>query len=69
MKVSYEKLNKLIDKKGESYNSLFDKGVLKDNQRRLLKNDKYANIEVFANLCQYFNVPIEDIVEVIIDQK
>lgn len=65
MLVSYGKLEKLLNRKGESFNSLFEKGILTDYARRQLKNGKYVDIKYLAKICIYFDVPIEDIVEVI----
>lgn len=67
-KVSYEKLYKLMDRKGESFASLVRKGVLRDHSSRVIKSGKPVNIEHIANVCKYFTVPIEEVVEVIIDE-
>ena len=65
--ISYEKLYRLLDKKGESLSGLFKKGVIKDYPSRLIRSGKPVNIKYIANLCRYFNVPIEDLVEVKLD--
>jgi len=66
-KVSYEKLYRLMDKKGESFASLVRKKVLKDFSSRSIKAGDPVNIKHVANVCEYFGVPIEEVVEVIIE--
>lgn len=65
MMISYNRLYKLLDKKGESCNSLFKQGVLTDYARRKVKNGGYVDVKHLALICRHFNVPIEDIIEVV----
>jgi len=63
--VSYEKLINLMNSKGDSFNSLREKGVITDYAGRRLNNNEYLDVKYLARLCRYYDVPIEDIVEVI----
>lgn len=65
MLVSYKKLDKLLEKQGESYTSLFKKGVITDFANRKLRNNDYVDLKHIAMICRYFDVPIEEVVEVI----
>ena len=64
-KFSYEKLYKLLDKKGESLTGLFRKGIIKDYPSRMIRAGKGVNIEYIADICRYLKVDIEDVVEII----
>lgn len=63
-KFTYEKLYRLLDRKGESLTGLFSKGVIKDYSSRMIRAGKPVSIEYLADICRYMNVNIEDIVEV-----
>jgi len=63
--ISYEKLYRLLDKKGESLTGLFKKGVIRDYPSRMIRSGDYVSIKYIASICRYLNVPIEDVVEVI----
>lgn len=65
MIISYQKLTRLMETKGDSFNSLYMKGVLTNYASRKLRNNEYVDILYLAKICVYYNVPIEDIVEVI----
>lgn len=67
-KISYDKLYRLLDRKGESLTGLFKKGILKDYPSRMIRAGNYVSIEYIADLCRYLNVPIEDVVEIIQDE-
>lgn len=64
MTVSYEKLEKLLNKKGESLHSLKKKGVITGYASQAIAKGEPVNVKHIANICRYFNVPIEAIVEV-----
>lgn len=64
-KFSYEKLYRLLDKKGESLSGLFRKGVIKDYPSRMIRAGKGVNIEYIADICRYLKVDIEDVIEII----
>lgn len=68
-KFTYEKLYKLLNKKGESLTGLFKKGVIKDYPSRMIRAGKGVNIEYIADLCRYFNVPIEEVVEIKLEDE
>lgn len=67
MKVSYEKLHILLGKKGETLHSLKQKGVITGYTSQAIPKGKGVNIDQIANICRYFDVPIEEVVEVIRD--
>lgn len=64
MSFNYNNLYRLLDKKGETLTGLFRKGVIKDYPSRLIRAGKPVNIIYLAAICKYFDVPIEDVVEV-----
>ena len=67
MRVSYDKLRKLlIDnkmKKGELYNA----AKLTETARRQLAHDEPVNLKVLMNICKVFHCDIGDVVEIIED--
>lgn len=67
MVVSYNKLKSLMNRKGESFNSLKEKGVISDHAMRQLSSCEPTSLRHIDSLCQYFKVPIEDIVEIKLD--
>lgn len=64
MNFSYIKLEKLLNKKGLSYNKLFDLGVLTDHARRNIKAGKSVQLEHLVSICKYFKVGLDDIVKI-----
>ena len=65
--VSYEKMYKLLDRKGLSFNKLRELKVITDMASRNFREGKDVHIGHVANICRYLDVPIEDVVEVIRD--
>jgi len=62
--VKYNRLIDLLNRKGESFNSLFEKGIITGHAARKLSQGKPIKLEQIADICRYFNVPIEMVVEV-----
>lgn len=60
---SFDKLHQLLNRRGESFNSLKDKGILTDYTSRLFRHNGDVKISDIAKVCRYFNVDITDVVE------
>ena len=67
MSISYEKLHKLLNTKGYSLYALYKKGVISDMASRSINAGKPVSLSHIDSLCQYFNLPIEQIVEIKLD--
>ncbi|WP_077297390.1 helix-turn-helix domain-containing protein [Virgibacillus pantothenticus] len=68
MNFSYVRLENLLDKKGLSYNKLFDLGVLTDHARRNIKAGKSVQLEHLVSVCRYLKVGLDDIVKIYYDE-
>ena len=64
MSVDYKKLFKLMYKKGYSINSLKEKGIVTDFSGRKIRNNQPVDLSIIASICEFFDVPIEDVVEI-----
>lgn len=69
MTFSYKKLEKLLDKRGLSYNKLFEIKVLTDHSSRKMRAGDSVEVKYLAAICNYLEVPIEDVVEIIKDSE
>lgn len=67
MDFSYVKLDRLLDKKGLSYNRLFELGVLTDQARRNIVAGKSVQLERIVPVCNYFKVGLDDLIEIYYD--
>ncbi len=69
MAVSYNKLWKLlIDRKMKKKDLMALSGVSKSTLAKMA-NDEYVSTEMIAKICGALNVNIEDIIEVVPDNK
>lgn len=68
MAISYKKLERILAKNGESTFSLVKKGVISDYASRQINNGEPTSLKYIDQICQYFNLPIEEIVEIIPDE-
>ena len=69
MSVSYDKLRCLIEPKGMSLKHLYNEGVISHHAYRMILKNNYVSLEHIDSICQYLDVPIEDVVEIIPDDK
>ena len=69
MNFSYNKLYDLMDRKGYSFRKLKELGVVTDHSSRLINNGKSVQLEHLASICVFFEVDIEDVVEIILPNK
>jgi len=67
MAVNYDKLHNILNRKGLSIGTLIKEGVIKDFSGRKIRNNDYVDLSHIDALCQYLNVPIEEVVEIIPD--
>lgn len=63
--VNYEKLVKLLERKGRTVFYLHQEGVISDYAYRHIINNEPINIIHIAAICLYLDVPIEDVVEIV----
>jgi len=68
MSVSYRKLISILSKKGYSLNSLVEKGVITDFSSRKISKGEHIDLKHIDSICQFLNLPIEDVVEIIHDE-
>lgn len=69
MSINYDKLSSVLNKNGESLNSLKVKGVISDYAMRQINSNQPTSLKYIDNICQYFSLPIEEVVEIIPDEK
>lgn len=69
MAIDYSKLVKLMERKGESFNSLKNKKVITDHAMRQLQNGLPTSLLYIDNICQHFGLPIEQVVEIIPEKE
>lgn len=69
MTISYNGLKEIMGKTGHSFNSLKNKDVLPDYAGRKISAGQAVSLDHIEALCEYFNVPIEDIVEITFDES
>lgn len=67
MAIKYDKMYKLIDSKGYSLNRLKVLGVITHDASRKLSKGESVNLYHLDAICNHFGVPIEDVVEITID--
>ncbi|MBU5266240.1 helix-turn-helix domain-containing protein [Virgibacillus proomii] len=67
MSFSYNKLDKILEKKGLSYNKLYELGLITDYSCRQLIAGKSVQLNYLVNICEYLNVTLDDIIEIIKD--
>lgn len=64
MAISYNKLLAHMDVKGESINSLKNKGVITDYAGRLILNNDYISLKHVESLCVYFDKNFDDLFDI-----
>jgi len=69
MSIDYSKLENLLNLKGESYNSLKSKKIISDYAMRQLQGGLPTSLKYIDGICQYFNVPIEEVVEIKLEDE
>src|SRR5690625_7031562 len=69
MSVSYEKLHKILNKKGYSIGYLISNGIIGDFSGRKLRRGEPVDLKYIDNICQFLQVPIEQIVEIKLDER
>jgi len=68
MSISYEKLHKILNKKGYSIGYLISNGIIGDFSGRKLRRGEPVDLKYIDNICQFLQVPIEQIVEIKLDE-
>ena len=61
---SYKPLITYIEERGYTVNALKLKKVITDNAAQNIRNGRPVTIDHIANICRYFNVPIQEIIEI-----
>ena len=69
MTVSYDRLKNLIEPKGISLKFLFNNGIITHYAYSQISKGNPVSLKDIDNICQYLNVPIEQVVEIIPDVK
>lgn len=69
MTFSYKKLDALLDKRGLSYNKLYEIGILTNYSSRKMRNGDSVEVKYLAAVCNYLEVLIEDVVEIVKDSE
>lgn len=64
MRVSYDKLWKLMKANKMKRRDLAQAAELSSYMMGQLSKDEYVSLEVIAKLCKVFHCPIEDVVEI-----
>lgn len=68
MTISYDKLDKYLSRKGMSVNYLYTNKVITDNAAQNIRKGKPVSLKHIDSICQFLNLPIEDVVEIIPDE-
>jgi len=64
---NYRPLRNYLDTHGSSVKALMREVGFSTNVAVALNNDKPVTIEVLANICRHLNVPIEQVVNIVLD--
>ncbi len=64
MAISYSPLMGILEKGGYSLNKLVELGVISDYASRLIRANKPVNLIQIESICDYFDVPIEQVVHI-----
>lgn len=62
--ISYQPLRDVLSQRGISFRQLARDCNITSNATVALKNDKSVRLEVIIVICEYLNVPIEDVIKV-----
>lgn len=68
MGISYEKFVDKLESKGLSLNQLRVNKVINQHTYELMKDNKPVRLDKIDDICQYFGISIEDVVEIIPDE-
>lgn len=68
MAISYQRLKNLIEPKGISLKTLFERGVITHHAYSSISKGKPVSLEHVDSICQYLEVPIEQVVEILPDK-
>lgn len=68
MPISYAPLRKYLKENKLSPNKLYELGIITTNTATKINNDQTMNLSTIDTICQYLNVPIEQVVEIIPDE-
>lgn len=68
-KVSYESLREYLLNNGRTINHLRKNGIINSNAAKQLAEDDPVSLRVIADICQFLNLPIEDVVEVKLEHE
>ncbi|WP_061564937.1 helix-turn-helix domain-containing protein [Heyndrickxia coagulans] len=67
--ISYKKFKEMIERKGITLHDLMRKGVITDQAYRSISKEKPVRLDQIDAICQYLDLPIEKVVEIIKDEK
>ena len=62
--ISFKPLRKLLEKRGISFRQLARDCNLTSNATVALNNDQSVRLEVIVTICEYLDVPIEDVIKI-----
>ncbi|MFD1453270.1 helix-turn-helix domain-containing protein [Oceanobacillus sojae] len=69
MPISYKPLRKTLIDRDLNITRLREKGVFGTSTSTSLNNDRPVSLAIIADICTYLNVPIEEVVEVLLPDK
>lgn len=69
MCFTYKKLDALLNRKGLSYNKLFEIGVVTNYTSRKLRAGKSVEVKYLVSVCKFLDVSIEDVIEISPDSE
>lgn len=64
MAISYSPLMEMLERAGYSLNKLVELDVISDYASRLIRANKPVNLNQIESICDYFDVPIEQVVHI-----
>lgn len=67
MAVKYNKLHELLSRKGYSIGYLIKHDIIKDFSGRKIRQEEPVDLKYIDAICQFLQVPIEQVVEIIPD--
>ena len=69
MRISYNKLWKLMIDKGLNKTRLREEAKISSNAMAKLGKNETVQVEVLAKICKHLDCTMDDIMEVIVDKK
>jgi len=64
LSVSYDRFIERITNKGISLHSLKKRGIITQYAYERMSKNEPVSLDVIANLCRHFGIPIEEVVEI-----